>query len=80
MPRHRKKTAVKPTSGMPQTRQLAASGGVLISKGALIATHFISSRRRVHVKTDQTRPVTKRDSADCCCLIIVNQYILTTDS
>jgi hypothetical protein len=36
MPRHLKKTAVKPTSGMPQTRQLAASGGVLISKGALM--------------------------------------------
>jgi hypothetical protein len=34
MPRHRKKTAVKPMSGMPQTRQLAASGGVVISKGA----------------------------------------------
>jgi hypothetical protein len=47
MPRHLKKTAVKPTSGMPQTRQLAASGGVLISKGALIATHTISFRRRV---------------------------------
>jgi len=53
MPRHRKKTAVKPTSGMPQTRQLAASGGVWFSKGALIATHPISFRRRVYVKTDQ---------------------------
>jgi hypothetical protein len=59
MPRHLKKTAVKPTSGMPQTRQLAASGGVLISKGALIATHPISFRRRVYVKTDQTRPATE---------------------
>jgi len=45
MPRQRKKTAVKPTSGMPHTRQLAASGGVLISKGALIAMHPISFRR-----------------------------------
>jgi hypothetical protein len=44
MPRHLKITAVKPTRGMPQTRQLAASGGVLISKGALIVTHstFVS--------------------------------------
>jgi hypothetical protein len=44
MPRHLKKTAVKPTSGMPQTTQLAASGGVCVSKGALIATqsHFVS--------------------------------------
>src|SRR4029453_5529764 len=64
IPRHLKKTSVNPTSGMPQTRQLAASGGVVISKGALIATHPISSRRRVYVKTDQTRPVTKRDSED----------------
>jgi hypothetical protein len=37
MPRHLKKTAVNPTRGMPQTTQLAASGGVLISKGVLIA-------------------------------------------
>ena len=57
MPRHLKITAVKPTSGMPQTRQLAASG--LVSKGALIATHPISFRRRVYVKTDQTRPASE---------------------
>jgi hypothetical protein len=42
MPLHLKKTAVKPSNGMPQTMQLAASGGVLISKGALIATHSTS--------------------------------------
>jgi hypothetical protein len=42
IPRHRKKTAVKPTSGMPQTAQLAASGGVFVSKGAFIAMHPIS--------------------------------------
>jgi hypothetical protein len=60
MPRHLKITAVKPTRGMPQTRQLAASGGVLISKGALIVTHIPPSfRRRVYVKTDQTRPATE---------------------
>jgi hypothetical protein len=53
MPRHRKKTAVKPTSGMPQTRQLAASGGVLISKGALIAMHPISFRRRVTLRLNR---------------------------
>ena len=47
MPRHLKKTAVKPTSGMPQTRQFAASSGVLVSKGALIATHPISFCCRV---------------------------------
>jgi hypothetical protein len=64
MPRHLKKTAVKPTSGMPQTKQLVASGGVLISKGALIATRPISFRRRVYVKTDQTRPATEGGSAD----------------
>jgi hypothetical protein len=46
MPRHLKKTAVKPTSGMPQTRQLAASGGVWVSKGALIPTYFLSLNRR----------------------------------
>jgi hypothetical protein len=44
---------------MPQTRQLAASGGVLISKGALIATHPAWFRRRVYVETDQTRPATE---------------------
>ena len=54
MPRHLKKTAVKPTSGMPHTRQFGASGGVLTSKGALIATHPISFRRRVQVKTEKT--------------------------
>jgi hypothetical protein len=51
MPRQLKKTAVNPTSGMPQTRQLVASGEVLISKGALIAPHPISFRRRVHAQT-----------------------------
>jgi hypothetical protein len=39
MPRHLKKTAVRPTSGMPHTRQLAASGGVLVSEDAIIARH-----------------------------------------
>jgi hypothetical protein len=47
MPRHLKKTAVKPTSGMPQTRQLAASAGVLTSKGALIATQQLKRRDRI---------------------------------
>jgi hypothetical protein len=44
MPRHLKKTAAKPTSGMPQTTQLPASGGVCVSKGAFIAaqSHFAS--------------------------------------
>jgi hypothetical protein len=36
MPRHLKKTAGKPTSGIPQTAQLAANGGGWVSKGALI--------------------------------------------
>src|SRR5918996_6478306 len=53
MPRHLKKAAVKPTSGMPQTRQLAASAGVLISKGVLIATHSAWFRRRVYLETDR---------------------------
>jgi len=53
MPRHLKKTAVKPTSGMPQTRQLAASGGVLVSKGVLIATHPISFRRASEARVGQ---------------------------
>ena len=44
MPRHLKKVAAKPTSGMPQTRQFGAIGGVLISKGALIATQQLESR------------------------------------
>jgi len=51
-------------SGMPQTRQLAASGGVWVSKGALIATHPISFRRRVYVKTDQTAGDLSDGSAD----------------
>jgi hypothetical protein len=59
MPRHRKNTAVKPTSGMPRTRQLAASGEVSISKGALIATPSISFRCRVYVVTDQARPASE---------------------
>jgi hypothetical protein len=37
MPRHLKKAAAKPTNGMPQTRQLTASGEVLVSKETLIA-------------------------------------------
>jgi hypothetical protein len=59
MPRQLKKMAVKPTSGMPQTKQLAASGGVLVSKDALIATHPISFRCRVYVVTDQARPASE---------------------
>src|SRR4029077_12001026 len=47
MPRHLKKTAANPTSGMPQTWQLAASGGVCISKGALIATQHLERRHQV---------------------------------
>jgi hypothetical protein len=53
MPRHLKKTAVNPENGMPQTAQLASRGGVLISKGALIATHPAWFRRRVYVETDR---------------------------
>src|SRR5262245_65274930 len=44
MPRHLKKTAANPTSGMPQTVQLAARGGVWVSKGALIGGDDFSSR------------------------------------
>src|SRR5262247_4722920 len=36
MPRHLKKTAANPENGMPQTTQLAARGGVWVSKDALI--------------------------------------------
>jgi hypothetical protein len=43
MPRHLKKVAAKPTSGMPQTRQFGAIG-VLISKGALISTQQLERR------------------------------------
>src|SRR5262247_3517824 len=55
MPRHLKKTVAKPTSGMPQTTQLAARGGVLVSKGTLIPTQTRSFRWCVYVKIDQTR-------------------------
>src|SRR6266481_6248219 len=47
MPRHLKKTAANPTSGMPQTRQLAARGGACVSKGALIATQHLERRHQV---------------------------------
>src|SRR5215475_134696 len=47
MPRHLKKTAANPTSGMPQTAQFAARGGVWVSKGALIATQHLERRDRV---------------------------------
>jgi hypothetical protein len=59
MPRHLKKTAANPENGMPQTAQLATRGGVLISKGALIARHPFSFRYRVYVKTEQTRPASE---------------------
>jgi len=39
----------------------------VISKGALIATHPVSSRRRVHVKTDQTRPAAEAEVRQIGC-------------
>ena len=46
MPRHLKKTAIKPTSGMPQTKQFGASDGVLLSKDVLIAAQFLERSER----------------------------------
>jgi hypothetical protein len=48
MPRHLKKTAVKPTSGMPQTRQLAASGGVWVSKDAVMQDNRFIYREEIN--------------------------------